>query len=206
MSQALFAAIAAHDLDLLARLLKAGADPNQIKDEWVRLRPLHAAIVALDDGGPAEAIPMLLRHGAGIDATFPDIGGGTPLLTALFNDRMDAAAFLLEMGADPNVMGEEGDSPLRWAVSEGNHQLARQLLAKGADRTIDSYSGIEGMTALGIAASRLDVAMVTILLDAGAAPEAVDLDRQLASDHMPPRTEANVPAWDRLASMLAVKA
>lgn len=145
MVDIIFKAIASHDLRILSSALRNGADPNEPKPDWIRLRPLHAAVLALDEGGSIEALRLLLSHGADVNATHLDIGGGTPLLTALFNGRLDAARFLLEAGADPNVVSEEGDSPLRWSVEEGDHNFARYLITKGADRTIDCFSAVEGM-------------------------------------------------------------
>jgi len=40
---------------------------------------------------------------------------------------------LLEAGADVNIPGERGDTPLHQAIQMGEFRIARQLLAAGAD-------------------------------------------------------------------------
>ncbi len=59
------------------------------------------------------------------------------------------------------------------------------------------------MSALGRAASRLDVPMLELLLRAGADPEALDLDRQRARERLPSRDSENQEAWDAVAALLA---
>ena len=202
MAQDVFDAIALHDLEMLDQTLKDGADPNEPKQEWLRIRPLHAAIVELEEGGSLDAIKILLRYGADIDATYSDIGGGTPLLTALFNGHVEAARLLIEAGADPSVKGEEGDSPLRWAVTEGDYDFTSYLLDKGAGRTIDSFSGLEGATALGIAVKKLDLDMIRLLIHSGANVEALDMDYNTADSYLPGRDADNAAKWDEASSLL----
>ena len=59
------------------------------------------------------------------------------------------------------------------------------------------------MTALGLAASRLDVPMLELLLQAGAEPEALDADSRTARECLPPREPHNQEAWDAAAALLA---
>jgi hypothetical protein len=58
------------------------------------------------------------------------------------------------------------------------------------------------MSALGRAASRLDFPMMQLLLQAGADPEAVDLDRQTARERLPSRDAGNQETWDAAAALL----
>jgi ankyrin repeat protein len=109
MSTTLFDAIAQHDVDALASELAAGADPNQLLDDWPHWRPLHAAIDELEEGGPIEAVVLLLARGATVDGR-EEPPSSTPLLMASFRKQPDAVRILLAAGADPNVIGDEGDS------------------------------------------------------------------------------------------------
>lgn len=172
MSADIFDAIRRHDLARLAALLDAGADPNARREERPEYSPLLEAINALDEGGSLDAVMMLLLRGANANAR--DAKNETaPLLMAIVRGRPEAARLLLVAGANPNVRGGEGDSPLRWAVSCGDTAMAATLLRLGAVSTIDEYGGPpcgSGRTALGIAADRLDVPMIALLLDAGADP------------------------------------
>ena len=202
MSAELFAAIEKHDLDRLAALLSRGADPNAVKPDWPGWLALHAAVNELEEGGSVEAVVLLLRHGASVDGLDPS-RDATPLLMALFRNQLEAARMLLAAGANPNVVGSEGDSPLRWCVERGDTEMAATLLRCGATGTINDAGGPSGMSALGRAASRLDVATVTLLLGAGADPKALDADRRTALERLPPRDPDTPEAWDAVAALLA---
>jgi ankyrin repeat protein len=49
------------------------------------------------------------------------------------NGRVEAAAFLLERGADVEGSGFFGASPLHWAAGQGTPEMVRFLLSRGAD-------------------------------------------------------------------------
>ena len=174
-TQSLFAAIERGDVAAVKAALAGGADPDACQPMATGWRPLHAAIEALEDVGPLETIEVLLAHGATVDA-WDAQRDATPLLMAVFRGQREAARLLLDAGGDVHVVGGEGDNPLRWAVQLGDAELVRLLLARGATRDLDAGGGISGMGPLGIAARRLDLAMVQLLLDAGARPDAPDAD------------------------------
>jgi uncharacterized protein len=201
MSAELFDAIEQHDLDRLVALLRGGADPNAVKSTPPGWTPLHASIEELEEDGSVEALVHLLRHGAQVDAW--DSGhDATPLLMAIFRGQLEAVRVLLAAGADPNVVGSEGDSPLRWAVEQGDTETAALLLRCGADATIDEARGPSGMSALGRAASRLDAALVALLLRYGADPNAPDVDDRTPRQRMPSRESADPAQWDAVAKLL----
>jgi uncharacterized protein len=184
MSQDIFEAIKTHDTNHLAKLLSSGINPNIIDTNFPQWTPLHEAIDQLEDGGSIEAIVLLIRHGASIDA-WDGEHDATPLLMAVFRNQIEAVNLLLAVGADPNVIGSEGDSPLRWCIEHRYYEMAAILLHCGATKTIDRASGASGMTALGIAASILDVRTIEMLLQAGANPEALDIDKCTAYQRLP---------------------
>jgi ankyrin repeat protein len=179
-----FDGIASHDLDRLAAALAQGADPNGTSDAEPPWTPLHAAIEELEHGGSTEALVLLLRAGARADS-WDARRDATPLLMSLFRRQPEATRLLLAAGADPNMTGAEGDTPLRWCVDAGDHATAATLLRCGATATIDTAGGPRGMTALGRAVSRLDRQMVALLLRAGADPAAQDADRRMAREYLP---------------------
>jgi ankyrin repeat protein len=201
MSTELFEAIETHDVDSLATVLRGGADANAVKADGPKWLALHAAVDELEEGGSIEALILLLRHGARVDGLESD-RDATPLLMAIFRRQPEAVRILLAAGADPNFRDSEGDSPLRACAEFGDHDLAAMLLRCGATQTIDDAGGVSGMTALGRAASQLDIPMLELLLEAGADPLALDADRQTAREHLPPREPHNQEAWDAVAALL----
>lgn len=170
--------------------------------QWPGWRPLHAAIEQLDHGGPLEAIILLTRNGASVDA-WDARHEATPLLMAIFRGQREALHLLLALRAETNIVGAEGDSPLRWAVGRRDCGLAGLLLRCGADRTIDEAGGPSGMTGLGLAASQLDVLMVGLLLAAGANPRALDADRRTARDRLLASPDTNPGLRRRIEALLA---
>jgi ankyrin repeat protein len=161
-----------------------------------------AAIEALEDGGSVEALVLLLRHGARADAWDAE-KEATPLLMALFRRQREAVRLLLTCNADPNVVGAEGDSPLRWCVEQRDIETASLILRCGGWRTIDAARGPSGMTALGRAASQLDLSMVKLLLSAGADPRALDADDRTALQRLPPPSESTRGMVSQLQGLLA---
>ncbi|NET62852.1 MAG: ankyrin repeat domain-containing protein [Symploca sp. SIO2E6] len=137
----LFEAIEQHDLERLANLLLHGADPNSIHSQWPGWCPLHLAIEELEFGGSIEALILLLRYNATIDQ-WDSTHSATPLLMALFRNQLEAVRTLLAAGADPNVVGDEGDSPLRWSVERDDLETVAMLLRCGADQTITAVFAV----------------------------------------------------------------
>lgn len=186
MSELLLHAVEAGDIDRLAELLADGADANAILTSRYdtmeeRLTPLIAAVRELQrPGGPEtrcsiDSVVLLLRYGADVNRWDAE-HASTPLLNAVFREHIEAVRLLLSAGADPNVRGDQGDSPLRWCAQNGLVEMARLLLLCGADKTIHEGGGPTGMNALGFAATRLDVDMVGLLLSHGASPLVGDAD------------------------------
>lgn len=181
MAEPLLEAIRARDVDRLASLLAAAANPDQLLTAN-GLTPLQAAVDELEalgedePGGPVDLVVVLLRYGASVN-TWDTRHTTTPLLTAVQIQHIEAARILLAAGADPNVRDNEGDSPLRICAQRGLLDMARLLLQCGAGKSIDEPGGPAGMNALGLAATRFDAEMVRLLLAHGANPQAKDLDK-----------------------------
>ena len=204
MAEDIFDAIKKHDLDALSRALAQGEDPNRLHED-AKYYSLHAAIFELDFGGPLKAIEMLIKAGA--DVNRADLGddGAPPLLAALLDDQTKAVQMLLAAGADPNVESKLGDLPLRWCAEENDLEGVVMLLRYGANKTINKAGGISGRSALGHAVAHLNAPMVTLLLDAGADPQALDIDYQNARRHLPQRNAENAQLWDEVAALLALR-
>ena len=107
--------VADGDITALRRDLKAGLNSTAAdKDGFTAL---HVAA----QNGRAEALDMLIRAGADVNAT--DRHGNGPLWTAGYeaakaiatDANMSIVAMLLKAGADPHRINKAGRSPIFWA-------------------------------------------------------------------------------------------
>lgn len=194
MSETLIDAIDAGDVGRVAELLADGADPNVFLKSnhdsfWDGSTPLLDAVMGLqpisehEPGGPIDTVVLLLRYGADVNR-WDEKRRSTPLLNAVFANSIEAVRILLAVGADPNVRGAEGDSPLRLCAQHGYLEIARLLLHCGAGKTIHEGGGPTGMNALGFAATRLNIDMIRLLLSHGADPLAWDADGRTPSERL----------------------
>jgi ankyrin repeat protein len=190
MSDALLNAIQTRDVDRVAKLLAAGADPNEPgKSRYcggAPEYPLHAAIGELksygedypggpEPAGPIDPVVLLLRHGARVKGWEVN-EEGDPLFTAVLDNQIEAVRLLLAAGADPNVRDNEGTVPLCFCAQNGLLEMARLLLLCGANKTMHEGGQPAHMNALGYAATRLNIDMVKLLLAHGADPLIEDFD------------------------------
>jgi len=209
MSDEIFKAIKQHDARQVAALLSQGADPNARSTQPPQWRPLDCVIEETDHGGPQEVIleimRLLIQHGADVNAWADDKHCYNPLLAAVTWKNREAVKLLLEAGADPNVFNCFSESPLAGAVEEDDLEMAALLLRHGANKTIDMPAGITGFTPLGRAASNLSLPMIELLLEAGADPEALDVDQQTARDYLPERDKSDPEVWDAALELLALQ-
>lgn len=116
MSDALLKAVQSRDVDRMATLLIAGADPNEPGKSRYGSGlefPLQAAIGTLEDlgeghpAGPIDTVVLLLRRGAEVKVRAP-YQDGDPHLIAVSMNHIEAARLLLAHGADPNIKDDEG--------------------------------------------------------------------------------------------------
>ena len=123
--------------------------------------------------GSLDSVKSLLSQGYGINQPVAE-SGVTPLGLAsyCYGGKPDIAAYLLSRGADVNRHEQKGYSNLMWALrsvdKEGDemHKVAWTMIRKGAN--LNFQDPVTGRTALMIAASNGDDAMVKYLLDRGA--------------------------------------
>jgi ankyrin repeat protein len=117
-----------------------------------------------------KAIGILEGHPAGIINT-KDGEGNTGLVIAINRHDETWTAYLLNKGADPNLGGKGGDTPLIAAARIGFTQAAEWLIALGAK--VDATNRM-GETPLIIAVQQRAQPIVRMLLDAGANPDRSD--------------------------------
>jgi hypothetical protein len=101
--------------------------------------------------------------------------GRTPLVEAVIAGHLDVAALLLDRGADPEAACTAvGLTALGWAVSQEHVEIARLLVDHGV--TIDGSppDSFLDRTPLHVAAQTGNVAIIALLLKAGASLQRVD--------------------------------
>jgi ankyrin repeat protein len=98
---------------------------------------LHLAIF----GDQEEATRLLIEHGADVNQlSTSTIAQVPPLGTAAFVGSLPLARLLLGAGADVNGQ-KDGFTALHAAAENGDTDLARELLARGAGREIRTTDG-----------------------------------------------------------------
>jgi ankyrin repeat protein len=117
-----------------------------------------------------KAISILSAHPNGIVDT-RDGDGNTGLIIAISRSDETWTGYLLNKGADPNLGGKGGDTPLIAASRVGFEQAAQWLIAIGVK--VDAANRM-GETPLIIAVQRHELPVVRMLLDAGANPDKSD--------------------------------
>ncbi len=201
-------AAAENHAPVVTALLEHDADPNATSAyfaDWALSPSEPATPKVATPKGAMTALMFAARQGAldavralvGSRATyidFTDPDGVTSLVYATVNGHYDIAAYLLDHGADPNVVDNYGRGVLYAAVDMNRPEIeprppvrtsdrataldvATAALAKGADVDAQLYGripsrctngcnslGIEGSTALWRAARSNDVASVALLV------------------------------------------
>jgi uncharacterized protein len=187
MSRLLDDALNAGDIDRLASLLAAGEDPNPLVEGGCSYDLLYSAVsgahpvLKSEFPDAIDAVILLLRYGAKVDPPNPEYPV-TPLMRAAQLPNAECARILLSAGANPNVIDEEGETPLRLFVKEEDVATVRLLVQCGAD--MYRCAGMDFMNPIGLAATMLNVEMVRIFVAHGADPMVPDLDRDTVLDRL----------------------
>lgn len=152
----------------------------------MRPRTLKSAAEA----GDLAAVQFHLERGADINGT--TAAGHFALGGAILNDHSSVVEYLIAQGADINKESDFGWTPLYLAAWSNRPDSAALLLISGArtnSKTREGFNSPDEYTPLHIAAERGHLAVVMLLVAAGAkvdatnAKSATALDLALSSGH-----------------------
>jgi uncharacterized protein len=96
----------------------------------------------------------------------------TPLADAAQQGDKDRVRALLQEKADINAPQGDGMTALHWAAFQDDVEMAKMLVAAGAN--LKAVTRLEAITPLVMASKNGSAAMIGVLLDAGADPNAAD--------------------------------
>ena len=165
-----------NQVEVLRRLIRAGADVNRATTTSIGSRPLGIAAVH----GSTEAIDCLLAAGALVNSR--NSKGSTALHVASDHGKLEAVRSLIRGGADVNLVwiSPQGVSiTALMQASKCNHpSVVEALLEAGADANFASPEN--GFTALMLACGVGSEVCVRSLLAGGADPRMVSLEGHTA--------------------------
>jgi ankyrin repeat protein len=170
---------------MVEKLITAGADPNASLSQFG-----DTALMLAARTGRVDSVKMLLDHGAQVNA-IETWGGTTPLMWAVADGHLETVKILIARGASVNARsyfvpsahgrGFEGATPeppkpghaveelaggwmtpLMFAAREGDLEIARTLIAAGAD--LNAIAG-DGKDALGLAIFNGQYELASFLID-----------------------------------------
>ena len=125
-STALLWAVHNDDVELVKKLLAAGADAK--KANAYGATPMSEASIVAD----VAVLEALLGAGADVESKNPD--GQTALMIVARSGNVAAAELLIKHGADVNAREDrKGQTVLMWATAESQPAMVKVLLAHNAD-------------------------------------------------------------------------
>ena len=113
-----------------------GEEIQAAQSQNLQQSSLHEMILSND----LESIKQMISNKADLNVKEPS-GGSTPLITAAFFGRTEAAKLLIEAGADLDLTNNDGSTALHTAAFFCRVNIVEKLLDAGADKNILNNSG-----------------------------------------------------------------
>ncbi len=139
-------------------------------DEQVR------ALAKAAGRGQMKKVDALVAKGVEVNAR--GTSNATPLFWALKKRNLKGVIRLLELGADPNIMYDDGGSVIHWAASYGKYLLLEAVLQHGGDPNLISSGGFKEtplFEVIDLIFRPDDIRCLNLLVDYGADVNAVSL-------------------------------
>jgi len=170
------------DLATVEKLVAQGADINYT-DAWG-----YSAVFSAAWEGNTKALDLFYNLGARVSFDNSNL-----LCNAAYNGKIDSVKWLLDKGENANFcFTDTGENTLHYTISKTSEmdertEIVKVLLAAGADVNKKTVAGIptlcfmrdaylKGETPLHRAAAYGNVAIIKMLLDAGAEPSTKDVN------------------------------
>lgn len=158
-------------VDVLRFLIDKGANINSPEADGCTL--LHYAVKSID------CVRLLVAHGANINAQNKD--GHSALHRACeLNASSEVIEYLLDNGADIELMSVSGKTPLYLSVENRNLLPIKTLISRGADIETRDVHGITPFMRSLYSPASFDEAVSRMLLDNGARLD-ININRSIAS-------------------------
>jgi len=153
------------DVDLVKKLLEAGADPKKCGD----------ALLIASQYDHLDIVKLLLSKGADVNYQSQKLEskGLSAVFTSAANGKTDVLKYLLESGANTELLNKAGDTPLMETSKRPLPESVKLLIEHKANV---NAKGPRGHTALIYAGYNGQVENIKLLLAAGAEPNATAND------------------------------
>lgn len=164
------------NIDYVAAYVQAGNPVLQFNGDTLITNELISYVCAFTEVD--QRIADLVEAGVDLDASFEDGEGYTAVHFAAWDGKDEILAFLLEAGAEADVVGEDGYTPLFLAAASGHLDCVELLVENGADvnrRLTDDniYFSKQGGTPLTVAFINGFLGMALYLIESGADPHVL---------------------------------
>ncbi|ORX59167.1 hypothetical protein BCR36DRAFT_579792 [Piromyces finnis] len=157
----LFYATHYKNLELIEILLEQNADMYNEKDTD-KLNCYTSFFMACSYFGSVEVLQLFLDHG--VDVNRANSVGLYPLGIACKSENIEHVKLLLEHGANPNVR-YKSSTPLVHTCIDNNFDIAKELIAYGADINLETSEGIHPLLFLMNECFKNNNAFIQYLID-----------------------------------------